>query len=625
VLPAKCLTQNEKMIVTIMFCANTVKPNPGMKKLVLVLSLFAAVLSTPKAQKLQPLPQQLHALNPVNLFPADAAENYKFSNRSAAEKPPLFDVNKTGANAIYTAENFSPAKGHGDVQVVWKNTAPIKKGDALLARFALRAQYAKQESGEAVVYFSVQAAERLVIVDVTAGPEWRYMDIPFVSPGNVQEGEATITFTFGALAQKVQLADVQVLNFENKATMSQLPITKLTYAGRDEAAAWRKEALKRIEDIRTAPLVVRVVDGSGKAVKGAKVEARLIDPSFLFGTAVSVNLVNGTDSNAAIYKRYLHELFNAVTIDNNLKWPEWRDAQKREKTNEAVAWIVNNGFRLRGHNLVWPGKKFSPSFFSRQPGFGPSFGDSINAHIRDIVTAMRGKVYGWDVINEMLYEKDYFEVLPRTEAAEWFKLAKKYDPGATLFVNEYSMLNNIASPQNIKTYLGVIQELRGYGAPIDAIGVQGHVGRQPRDPQSVISDLDLFTPTGLPVQITEFDINSPDEELQADYTRDFLIACYSHPLVTGFTMWGFWEPAHWKPDAALFKTDWTAKPNVAAYRDLVLKQWRTRINGTTSPDGKLNAMGHLGRYDITVTSGNKKVKRSYTLTKNGEPVAITLQ
>jgi endo-1,4-beta-xylanase len=149
------------------------------------------------------------------------------------------------------------------------------------------------------------------------------------------------------------------------------------------------------------------------------------------------------------------------------------------------------------------------------------------------MTAVKGRVIAWDVINELMYEKEFFPYLPKDIAVDWFKLAKQLDPQATLFMNEYSMLNSIASPANIKNYLSLYNELKLKGAPIEGLGIQGHVGRQPRNPAQVITDLDLFKPVGLPVQITEFDINMTDEELQADYTRDFLIACYSHPVVTG--------------------------------------------------------------------------------------------
>src|SRR5438045_8528998 len=55
-------------------------------------------------------------------------------------------------------------------------------------------------------------------------------------------------------------------------------------------------------------------------------------------------------------------------------------------------------------------------------------------------------------------------------------------------------------------------------------------------------------------RITELDIDSNDDKLQADYLRDFLPASFSHPNTNGLLMWGSWEPAHWRPNAAMYRT-----------------------------------------------------------------------
>jgi hypothetical protein len=89
-------------------------------------------------------------------------------------------------------------------------------------------------------------------------------------------------------------------------------------------------------------------------------------------------------------------------------------------------------------------------------------------------------------------------------------------------------------------------------------------------------------------------------------------------------MWGFWEAAHWKPDAAMFKKDWTPKPNLAAWKNLVLKEWRTNVAETSKANGEVQSRGHLGRYDITVTKGKSVVKQRYQLKKDAKPVTIKL-
>ena len=53
--------------------------------------------------------------------------------------------------------------------------------------------------------------------------------------------------------------------------------------------------------------------------------------------------------------------------------------------------------------------------------------------------------------------------------------------------------------------------------------------------------LDRYARLELPIKITEFDVDVADESLQADYTRDFLYAAFSHPSVSGIQLWGFWK------------------------------------------------------------------------------------
>jgi GH35 family endo-1,4-beta-xylanase len=246
----------------------------------------------------------------------------------------------------------------------------------------------------------------------------------------------------------------------------------------------------------------------------------------------------------------------------------------------------------------------------------------VQEHIRDIMAANRGRIYGWDVINEMIHERDYFKYIPETEVAEWFKVARKTDPHTKLFINDYGMLNSRKSPNTIASYLKTVDGLLAAGAPIDVMGIQGHVGRQVRSPEDVLKDLDLLAGPGLELQITEFDVNTADEELQADYTRDFLIALYSHPSVTGFTKWGFWERKHWKPDAAMFRADWSEKPNAKVWRDLVRCAWLTNVEATTDAVGNLTTRGHLGDYEFNVTVGGKSLRQMRTVDKEGADLTL---
>lgn len=66
-----------------------------------------------------------------------------------------------------------------------------------------------------------------------------------------------------------------------------------------------------------------------------------------------------------------------------------------------------------------------------------------------------------------------------------------------------------------------------------------------------IAILDKFSRLGLPIQISEFGMDTDDAQLQSDYRRDFMTAAFSEPSVIGVVQWGFWEKAHWLPRAVL--------------------------------------------------------------------------
>ncbi len=531
---------------------------------------------------------------------------------------------------VYEIEVPRATKSQYGVSMHFRTTDRVRKGDVLLARITMRTLSARQESGESVVYYYFQEAQgafdKSFITQIGTVENWKTFNIPFVAHKDMLAGEAQIGLAFGSLAQHLEVTGIEILNFGNSVRVEDLPETRFSYAGREVGAAWREEALRRIEEIRTSPLTVRVVDAEGKPVKGAKVEVSLQQSEFIWGTAVQESLLAKNDAESQAYKKHLKEFFNTAVIENGFKAGGWAwDGKHKMNTLLSFDWLRDNGFRQRGHNLVWPAWRFnSPLTKHIAMRDSASFDSYIKAQFYERMAYTKGQVVAWDVVNEYMHEKEFFRYLPYSAMVDWFKLAHELDPDAQLFINEYGMLNCVQSPQNIREYIDTIQTLRSKGAPIHAVGIQGHIGRQPRNPVQVITDLDLFIPTGLPVQITEFDINTPDEELQADYMRDFLIAVYSHPVVTGVTLWGFWENAHWRPDAGMFRKDWTPKGSALAWREWVVGKWKTHEWGKTDKKGILTVQGHLGQYTVSVEYRGQQRGKSCQLSKDTQVIEIRL-
>lgn len=383
--------------------------------------------------------------------------------------------------------------------------------------------------------------------------------------------------------------------------------------------AWKLEAQQRIEQIRKTDVTVRVVDADGRSLSGVPVRVVMVRHAFPWGTCVTAEHILGNGTDDEIYRARLLELFNCAVPENDLKWNAWHGAYgpsfTPEKTQAALQWLKERAFRIRGHCLVWPGWE------NLQP-WGKSLGEDLPQlrkrildHIDELAEVTREYVDEWDVVNEPVHQNEVLLVLGNSVMETWFSRARAALPDSCrLFINEY----NIVEPDAVKerdAYEAIIRALLDAKAPLEGIGFQSHFGDPPESPVEALQVFDRFARFGLPIVVTEFDVNTKDEARQAQFTADFLTAAFSHPACTGFVFWGFWEEAHWRPDAALFRKDWSEKPNLDVYRNLVYKTWWTDETGSTNGDGEFALRAFKGTYRITVGTQEKTVEMENSPTR----------
>jgi GH35 family endo-1,4-beta-xylanase len=248
-------------------------------------------------------------------------------------------------------------------------------------------------------------------------------------------------------------------------------------------------------------------------------------------------------------------------------------------------------------------------------------------HVTDEASDCRGKVVDWDVINEHVIYREITDILGQDEAARWFRLAREADPGARLYINEYDVVGNCGHRRHhLDAYERIIRFLLEAGAPVDGIGLQGHFLHFLTPPRKVWRTLDRFGKFGLELAVTEMDItvSNGDEQLQADYLRDFVTACFAHPAMSKLLHWGFWEAAHWRPFTALFGRDWTPRPAARIWEELVRKQWWTQASGQTDRDGRWQCPAFYGAYDVAVEMDGRTENRRVEHSAGGDPVTIEL-
>lgn len=490
----------------------------------------------------------------------------------------------------------------------------VKKGDRCLLIFDARAVKTSNESEQAqfrlVVADRKNPFPRIALGGYSLDREWREIALPFAFERDYAAGEVEVSCDLGYGRQTIELAGLRVLNFGDSVALSRLPRTRPTYAGHEPDAPWRSEALARIERIRKGELALVVTDAGGKPVPEARVQMTLASHAFQFGTAVNVEALSQKTPDTEQYRRHIVELFNAATLENDLKWPNWagegKSADYRERTLRELAWLRENGLAVRGHVLVWPGWRFLPASIKDLRDRPEGIPALVREHIRDVALATKDTVSEWDVLNEPVSNHDLMDLFGNKVMVDWFKDAAALLPGVPLYLNDWGNHDRRSSPASVGAFEDVVRYLRDEGAPLGGLGLQCHIGGVLNAPQDILATLDRYRENfGLPVRITEFDVNTDDEEIQADYTRDFMIAMFSHPSVVGVQLWGFWEGRHWQPKAALYRKDWTEKPNGAAFRKLVHETWQTDETGVTDAAGRCQTRGFYGRYSVTVTVGNR--------------------
>ena len=467
----------------------------------------------------------------------------------------------------------------------------------------------------------------LLTAPADAGTAWKKFQFPVALNRAFDKGQAEVFFTLGLRQQTVEIGGIELANYRTTKTVADLPYTKLGYEGSEPGAAWRKAAAERIEKYRKGDLTVVVKNAAGEPVRGAEVAVKMRRHAFLWGTAVNASIFsNGRldDETLAKYKQEIVKLFNFSVMENETKWPQWAIEDNRPGTIAVIDWLRENGVQVRGHNLVWPSWRNTNVRAAQDVRDDPvALEKVIIDHITETTTALKGRLVDWDVINEPYSNHDLMDILGRKAMVDWFRAARQGDPNAKLYINDFAILAD-DNKEHRDNYAETIQYLIDQGAPLDGIGLQSHFPSRVTPMGELFKRLDRFAAFGKELEITEFDINTPDEATQADYTRDFMTAVFSYPQVKAFLMWGFWEGAHWRPDGAMLRRDWSPKPNSQVYQDLVFHKWWTNADGKTNRQGTYVTRGFLGDYDIEVTAGGKTKTVKATLSREGSKVECVL-
>ena len=383
----------------------------------------------------------------------------------------------------------------------------------------------------------------------------------------------------------------------------------------------------RIAEIRMGDIII-------KTKPGVKVDVRQVRHEFLFGTAITNNLAENSETpmspkDRKEFLKVLSENFNFAVHENSLKWYDCEKQRGAVDYNVADRiWEICHSLNIpmRGHCIFWEKDEYIMPWLRALNN--DELRAAVNRRAIGVTSHFKGRISEFDLNNEMVNGNFFRRRLGAGIVNEMAYMAKAGNPDITLYVNDYGIL--VEGGFNTDPYILQIENLLETGVPIGGIGCQGHFfssretdssGRAATSPEFVQKTLDRLAKFNLPIKITECLFAADDDKGRAQELRRYFPVLFAHPNVEAILMWGFWEVGHWMPHCAMWEKDWTPTEQALAYRDLVFNKWWTKTNGKAADDGTFKTRAFYGDYEITSNGKTKKV----TLSKKDKSIQVNFE
>jgi endo-1,4-beta-xylanase len=289
-----------------------------------------------------------------------------------------------------------------------------------------------------------------------------------------------------------------------------------------------------------------------------------------FGTAISAGRNQFGDP---AYRALVERECGIIVAENEMKWQALEPARgvmRFEPADALLKWANDKGMAMRGHNLFWQTEKWLPGWvakenFGAQPARGVE--QLMRKHVQTVCGHFGKAIDSWDVVNEAVDPLDgklrpnalnkHLGEVEQIDLA--FRLAHEYAPHAQLVYNDY-MRGDTGSAKHRAGVLKLLADLKKRGTPINALGLQSHIGSWDESSDRGKADLaewrrflDEVTGMGYDLLITELDVN--DRRLPADIakrdagvaaaTRDYLDLTLSYPRLRDLLVWGMADHISW--------------------------------------------------------------------------------
>ncbi len=233
---------------------------------------------------------------------------------------------------------------------------------------------------------------------------------------------------------------------------------------------------------------------------------------FLIGTALNVDQIWEKDS---VTDKIIKQQFDAIVAENCMKSMYMQPKEGEfyfKDADKFVEYGIQNNMFVTGHTLIWHSQ--APNwFFTDAKGKDVSkevLIERMKNHISTIVSRYKGKIKGWDVVNEAILDdgswrdSKFYTIIGEDFIPLAFQFAHEADPDAELYYNDYNEWHEGKRATIVK----MVKNLKSKGIRIDAIGMQGHLGMTYPSIEEYKAAIDAYAAAGVKVMITELDLSA---------------------------------------------------------------------------------------------------------------------
>jgi len=232
---------------------------------------------------------------------------------------------------------------------------------------------------------------------------------------------------------------------------------------------------------------------------------------FLIGVAVNRGQIHQRNENEA---KLITSEFNSLTAENDMKWMHIHpkeDEYNFEHADKLVSLATANNMFVVGHTLVWH-SQLAPWVLKNEAGEKVDSATlmlRVKNHISTIMTRYKGKIGGWDVVNEALNEdgslrkSGFLQIVGESFIENSFRFAYEADRDAELYYNDYNLVNRDKRDGAIQ----LVKNLKEKGVKIDGVGIQAHWGLDYPSIAEIEEAIEKFSALGVKVMFTELDVS----------------------------------------------------------------------------------------------------------------------